>query len=122
MIRAFTVTSNPDGIVATSSSTPVIVRGLTPGVEYTFTVTASSAVGTSEPSLPSERVTVPIEGNFLFTLASSEKSSSRQFSSVYSFTLCSNAVVHTTCDSYPNADSSFSPFHGRLRPDGIFAH
>lgn len=37
--------SSPGGFVGTSTSSPIEVRGLTPGTNYTFTVTAESAYG-----------------------------------------------------------------------------
>jgi hypothetical protein len=67
-ITNYTVTSSPDGITATGSSSPIIVSGLTIGTEYTFTVTATNFVGTSSVSSPSAPVTII---NYWFSVASS---------------------------------------------------
>ena len=52
-ITSYTVTSFPGGIVATGSTSPITVTGLTYGVNYTFTVTASNFAGTSPSSITS---------------------------------------------------------------------
>jgi uncharacterized protein with beta-barrel porin domain len=56
-ITGYTVTSNPDGIVATGASSPIIVTGLTNGVAYTFTVTANNSAGTGPGSPASNSIT-----------------------------------------------------------------
>ncbi|MFA6417090.1 MAG: fibronectin type III domain-containing protein, partial [Patescibacteria group bacterium] len=56
-ITIYTVTSNVGGFVATSSSPFLTVNGLTNGTTYTFTVTATNAVGTSTPSGTSNSIT-----------------------------------------------------------------
>lgn len=61
-ITGYTVTSNPGGITATGSGSPITV-GLPPGLPlnngtpYTFTVTATNDAGTGPPSAPSNSVT-----------------------------------------------------------------
>jgi uncharacterized membrane protein YuzA (DUF378 family) len=60
-ITKYTVTSSPGGIVATGTSSPIIVSNLTNGTAYTFTVTATNNAGspvTSAPSTASESVKV----------------------------------------------------------------
>ncbi|TPW10332.1 MAG: fibronectin type III, partial [Halothiobacillaceae bacterium] len=56
-ITGYTVTSSPGGITATGTASPLTVMGLTNGTAYTFTVTASNAVGQSAASGASNSVT-----------------------------------------------------------------
>jgi hypothetical protein len=57
-IVSYTVISNPGGVMATGPSCPILVKGLTNGVSYTFTMTATNAAGgTSQPSQPTSPIT-----------------------------------------------------------------
>ncbi|MBC2379941.1 autotransporter domain-containing protein [Pseudomonas sp. WS 5106] len=55
-ITTYTVTSNPGGITATGASSPITVNGLTHGVAYSFTVTATNSAGTGPASSASSTV------------------------------------------------------------------
>ncbi len=58
-ITAYTVTSSSTDavVIAASTTSPIIVTGLTNGTPYTFTVTATNNFGTSSSSLVSNSVT-----------------------------------------------------------------
>jgi titin len=56
-ITGYTVTSNPGGLTCATATTGCTVSGLTNGTAYTFTVTATNAVGTGAASAPSNSVT-----------------------------------------------------------------
>jgi len=60
-IAFYTVTANPGGATAVASASPITVTGLTNGVSYTFTVTATNSAGTGSASSPSNAV-IPVVG------------------------------------------------------------
>jgi hypothetical protein len=60
VITSYTATSSPSGITGTLSqagSGTITVTGLTGSTSYTFTVTATNAIGTSAPSSASNSIT-----------------------------------------------------------------
>lgn len=56
-ITSYTVTASPGGATATCAASPCVVTGLTAWTPYTFTVQATSVLGTGAASSPSAAVT-----------------------------------------------------------------
>ena len=55
-ITGYTVTSSPGGLTASGPASPIVVPGLSTGTPYSFTVTATNAVGTGPASAASPAV------------------------------------------------------------------
>jgi hypothetical protein len=69
-ITSYTATASPGGVTATvftSASGSITVPGLSPYIPYTFTVTATSIIGTSSPSAASNSVTLYGPGQAEYT-------------------------------------------------------
>lgn len=66
-ITGFTVTSSPGGVTASGASSPITVTGLTASTSYTFTVTATNAIGTSPASAASSAVSTSAAELYAFT-------------------------------------------------------
>src|SRR5262249_30043923 len=56
-IFSYTLTASPGGLSATGGGSPILLTGLTNGVTYTFTATATNIAGTGPPSASSNAVT-----------------------------------------------------------------
>jgi autotransporter-associated beta strand protein len=56
-ITGYTVTANPGGFIGTGAGSPIAVSGLTNGIAYTFSVTATNTTGTGSASAASNIVT-----------------------------------------------------------------
>jgi len=56
-ISGYTVTAQPGGITATGAGSPITLTGLTNGIAYTFTVTATNNAGTGGASAASNAIT-----------------------------------------------------------------
>lgn len=72
-ITHYTVTSDPGNLTATGTGSPITVSGLTNGIPYTFTVTATNCIGTGEPSAASNSVTPKAEQTIAFSEPAIEK-------------------------------------------------
>jgi len=71
-IISYTATASPGGVSATvftSASGSITVPGLSPYIPYTFTVTATSIIGTSSPSAASNSLILYGPGQVEFTSA-----------------------------------------------------
>ena len=68
-VISYTVTASPGGATCETPDTSCTIEGLANGTQYTFTVTATNANGTSDPSAPSDPVT-PIAGTYTVTFDS----------------------------------------------------
>ena len=69
-ITSYTATSNPGSLTGTlnqAGSGSITVSGLTGGTSYTFTVTATNAIGTGPASSASNSVTAVTTGQDLYT-------------------------------------------------------
>jgi hypothetical protein len=66
---SYAVTSSPGGIVATGTTTPITVSGLTNGTAYTFTCVASNPFGLSVASAASNSVTPTAQFNSIATVS-----------------------------------------------------
>jgi len=60
-VTVYTVTSHPGGIRAQGGKSPILVKGLTNGRTYTFTVTAGNSVGTGPATAACDSVTPKAE-------------------------------------------------------------
>jgi hypothetical protein len=56
-VTGYTVISYPGRITARGKKSPIEIKGLSNGMEYVFTVSASNSVGTGLASEPSNKVT-----------------------------------------------------------------
>lgn len=73
-ILYYTVISDPEDYVATTTSTSTTATGLTNGTEYTFTVSATNAIGISATSSASNAVTPQVNSYAITSSAGSNGS------------------------------------------------
>jgi GH25 family lysozyme M1 (1,4-beta-N-acetylmuramidase) len=71
LVRSYTLTASPGGkqVLVSGTTTRTLVTGLQDGVQYTFTVVASSDAGSSAPSAPSNVVVPAVPTAFASSLS-----------------------------------------------------
>jgi hypothetical protein len=112
-VTGYTVTSNVGGFTATGGSSPITVVDLSNGVEYTFTVTATNAVGTSVASVASNTITPATVPDAPTNVAAAigdtnagiswSAPTNNGGSSIISYTVTSNIGGHSTTTTNTNA-------------------
>src|SRR6185437_14019436 len=103
-ITSYTATSSPGGFTATGGASPLVVAGLTDLTAYTFTVTATNALGTSLPSSASLPATP-----FLAPGAPSAVSAA----------VIASGTMHVTCIAGTPGDSPVTSFTATSSPGGL---
>ena len=83
-ITYYTAIASPGGGSNTGASSPIVITGLTNNQPYTFTVKATNAIGTSQPSVPSAAIT-PNDGTTVPGAPTSVSASAGNASATVSF-------------------------------------
>lgn len=118
----YTVTASPGGASATGSSSPLTVTGLTNGVPYTFTVTATNSAGTGSASAASNSVTpgtlAPLPSLSINDVSRAEGNAGiTQFTFTVTLAPASASAVsvdYATIDDTAKAGSDYSTTSGTL--------
>ena len=111
-ISSYRVTSNPDNIIVTGTSSPITITGLTAETAYTFTVIATNCVGNSPSSSASNSVTPTVGVPTAPTISNASESSGQVTldftepssdggSSILTYTITSSPGGLTNTISYP---------------------
>jgi hypothetical protein len=117
-ISYYTAVSNPGGVTATGTSSPITVSGLSSGTSYTFTVAASNYTGSSSFTSASNQITTDS-----YTFPSTNLFARYDASNTDSITLSGNQVT-TWNDISGNSrhatqsTSSYRPTYGSTTING----
>ena len=105
-VSTYTVTSSPGGYTNTGSSSPITVTGLQSNTSYTFTVTATNAVGTSDAGTSNiiTATTVPQTP----TITSATRSSNTAVSISFSGATGGKSLTAVTATSSPSVSITSS--------------
>ena len=117
-VRYYTATSNPGGVTATGTSSPITVSGLNEGTNYTFTVAATNATGLGPLSSASNQVTTttytfPTTNLFARYDAGNASSITLSGSNVTAWNDISGNARHAT-----QSTSSYQPTYGSTNING----
>ena len=112
-IDYYTASSSPGGInIATTSTSSVVVTGLTNGVAYTFTIYAHNSIGTSTASASSNSVTpFPLSTGIVSYYKFDESSGNASDASGNGYTATNNSTV-TYSSTTPTKINNHAVFSG----------
>lgn len=125
-ITNYTVTSNPEGITATGTSSPISINGLTNGTSYSFNVTATNSAGTSSSSANSNSVTPAIpnvtglagkvwmDRNLGASQVATSSTDAAAFGDLYQWGRAADGHQSRTSSTTSTRSSSDQPGHGNF--------